>query len=171
MRFQPVKCNIMQLTRKRIKKINAVYSLERTVLENVDTIKYLGVTISKDLKWNTHVSNVCTKANKILGFLRRNLSSCTPPPPPHTHTHRKMLRKRHTRGWCDQSWSMLALFGTHMGIVLQEELEKVQNRAARFVTGNYNFETGSMTSILEQLGWESLHKRRKIVNSYCYSKV
>ena len=33
MRFQPVKCNIMQLTRKRIKKINAVYSLEWTVLE------------------------------------------------------------------------------------------------------------------------------------------
>ena len=50
MRFHPVKCNIMQLTRKRIKKINAVYSLEGTVLENVDNIKYLGVTISKDLK-------------------------------------------------------------------------------------------------------------------------
>ena len=47
------------------------------------------------------------------------------------------------------------------GIVVQEELEKVQNRAARFVTGNYNFETGSMISILEQFGWESLHKRRK----------
>ena len=47
------------------------------------------------------------------------------------------------------------------GIVVQEELEKVQNRAARFMTGNYNFETGSMTSILEQLGWESLHKRCK----------
>ena len=30
-----------------------------------------------------------------------------------------------------------------------------------FVTGNNNFETGSMTSILEQLRWESLHKRRK----------
>ena len=28
-------------------------------------------------------------------------------------------------------------------------------------TGNYNIETGSMTSILEQLGWESLHKIRK----------
>ena len=26
----------------------------------------------------------------------------------------KMLRRRHTRGWCDQSWSMLALFGTQM---------------------------------------------------------
>ena len=75
-RFQPVKCNIMYLTRKRIKKINAVYSLEGTVLENVDNIKYLGVTISKDLKWNTHVSNIFIKANRTLGFLRRNLSSC-----------------------------------------------------------------------------------------------
>ena len=43
----------------------------------------------------------------------------------------------------------------------QEELEKVQNRAARFVTGNYVFETGSMTGILGQLKWESLKKRRK----------
>ena len=76
MRFQPVKCNIMQLTRKRIKKINAVHSLEGTVLENVDNIKYLSVTISKNLKWNTHVSNVCTKANRTLGFLRHNLLSC-----------------------------------------------------------------------------------------------
>ena len=42
---------------------------------------------------------------------------------------------------------------------LQEELEKVQNRAARFVTGNYVF--GSMTGILGQLKWESLKKRRK----------
>ena len=43
---------------------------------------------------------------------------------------------------------------------LQEELEKVQNRAARFVTRNYTFKEGSMTGILEQLKWESLKKRR-----------
>ena len=76
MRFQPVKCNMMQLTRKRIKKINASYTLEGTNLENVESIKYLGVTITSDLRWNTHVSNVCTKANRTLGFLRRNLYSC-----------------------------------------------------------------------------------------------
>ena len=46
-------------------------------------------------------------------------------------------------------------------ILLQEELEKVQKRAARFVTGNYIYETGSMTGILEQLKWESLKKRRR----------
>ena len=44
---------------------------------------------------------------------------------------------------------------------LQEELEKVQNRAAWFVTENYVIDTGSMTGILDQLKWESLKERRK----------
>ena len=79
MRFQPVKCNMMQLTNKRTCtcKIQAFYKLDCTVLENVESIKYLGVTITKDLKWNTHISNVCTKANRTLVFFfRRNLFSC-----------------------------------------------------------------------------------------------
>ena len=67
---------MMQLTRKRVKKVIATYTLEGTVLENVDRIKYLGVTITNDLKWNTHVGNICTKANRTLGFLRRNISLC-----------------------------------------------------------------------------------------------
>ena len=76
MRFQPVKCNMMLLTRKTLNKIQASYTLEGTVLENVDNIKYLGVTITNDLKWNTHISNICTKANRTLGVLRRTLFSC-----------------------------------------------------------------------------------------------
>ena len=54
---------------------------------------------------------------------------------------------------------------------LQEELEKVQNRAARFVTRNYVYETGSMTGILGQFKWESLKKGERIIDSYCYTKV
>ena len=69
MRFQTVKCNMMQITRKLIKKIHASYTLEGSVLENVENIKYLGVTITNYLRWNTHVSNVSTKANRTLGFL------------------------------------------------------------------------------------------------------
>ena len=56
----------MQLTNKRISKIKATYTLEGTVLES---IKYLGVTITNDLKWNTHITNVCTKANRTLVYL------------------------------------------------------------------------------------------------------
>lgn len=39
------------------------------------------------------------------------------------------------------------------GVVLQEELERAQKRSARFVTGNNNYETGSITGILGQLKW------------------
>ena len=46
-------------------------------------------------------------------------------------------------------------------ILLQDELEKAQKGAAKFVTGSYTYETGSITGILEQLKRESLKKRRK----------
>ena len=74
MRFQPVKCSIMQITRKQIKKINTSYNLEGTILNNVEKIKYLGITIHKDLKLNACVSNICTKANRTLGFF--SLGAC-----------------------------------------------------------------------------------------------
>ena len=144
MRFHPVKCNMMQLTRKRIKKIHASYTLEGTDLENVESIKYLGVTITSDLRWNTHVSNVCTKAKGTLWFLRRNLYSCP----------QEVKEVRPVLDYGSSVWNP-------PGVVLQEELESVQKRAARFVTDNYNYETGSMTGILGQLKWESLKKRRK----------
>ena len=44
---------------KKHKKIQASYTLEGTVLENVDYIKYIGVTIASNLKWNSHIRNVC----------------------------------------------------------------------------------------------------------------
>ena len=46
--FQPVRCNMMKITRKRFKKIHASYTLAGTVLENVTRINYLGVAIAKD---------------------------------------------------------------------------------------------------------------------------
>ena len=66
---------MMHVTRKRIKKIHASFTLEGTDLENFESIKLLGITLTSDLRWKAHVSNVCTKANRTLGFLRRNLYS------------------------------------------------------------------------------------------------
>ena len=124
----------MQITRKRIKKINASYSLEGSVLENVEKIKYLGVNNTNDLKWNTHASNICTKANRTLGFPRRNLVAC--PRDVKESAYKGLVRPILEYGssvWDPQS------------ILLQDELEKVQKRAARFVT----------------VKWEPLKKRRK----------
>ena len=50
MKFQPAICNILYLTNKRSSKKQANCTLEGTVLENVESIKYLGITITNDLK-------------------------------------------------------------------------------------------------------------------------
>ena len=120
------------------------------VIVDVDNIKYLGVTITNDLKWNTHISNICTKANRTLGFLRRTLFSC--PQNVKEAAYKGMVRPILEYG--------SSVWDPHPD-KLKKELEKVQNRAARFVTRNYDYETGSMTGILGQLKWESLKKRRK----------
>ena len=57
------------------------------------------------------------------------------------------------------------------GVVLQEELGSVQKRAARFVTGNYNYETGSMIGILGQLNGNTSRKGGKTIDLYYYIKV
>ena len=147
MRFQPVKCNMMQITKKRIKKVHASYTLDGTILENVENIKHLGVTITNDLRWNTHVSN---KANRTLGFLRRNLYAC-----------QQEVKEAAYKGLVRPVLEYSGSVWDPSGVGLQNELEKAQNRAARFVTGNYNFETGCMTGILEHLKWESLKKQRR----------
>ena len=66
MGFQPVECSIMQITRKWIKKISGSYTLERTVLDNVENINhYQGFEIE-------HTSQqYLQKANNTTDFLRR----------------------------------------------------------------------------------------------------
>ena len=48
------------------------YQLHGHTLSIETEAKYLGVKITADLRWDTHITDVCNKANKTLGFLRRN---------------------------------------------------------------------------------------------------
>ena len=69
----------MQLTKKRTNKIQASYALNGSVFENVERIKsYLGVTITNNLEWITHINNICMKANKTIGILRRTFVFLSP---------------------------------------------------------------------------------------------
>ena len=104
------------------------------------SIKYLGVTIIHDLRWNTDIRNMFTKANRILGFLRRNLYQCSQDVK--ETAYKGLVRPVLEYGSC--VWDP-------QGRTLQKEIEKVQNTAASFVTSNYCFETGSMTGILDKL--------------------
>ena len=45
-------------------------------LESALHYPYLGVELSSTLDWSHHIDNKVNKANKTLGFLRRNLSNC-----------------------------------------------------------------------------------------------
>lgn len=38
-------------------------------------MKYLTVTITDDLRWGLYISNITSKANRTLGFIRRNIKS------------------------------------------------------------------------------------------------
>ena len=49
--------------------------MEHMSLESVQHTKYIGVTISDDLRWNRHVADITGRANHLLGLLRRNLST------------------------------------------------------------------------------------------------
>ena len=133
MKFHPITCNMMQLTNKRSSKIQASYKLE-----NVESIKYLGVTMTKDLKWNTHISNVCTKANRILGFLTRNLFSC--PKDVRESAYKGLVRPILEYG--SPVWDP-----HHEG--LKDDLEKVQRRAGK-IGIIQSYEKVSMTDILKK---------------------
>ena len=50
MQFHPAKCLVRNITKKRHPS-KFTYSLHNTDLKTTDTAKYLGITISQDMKW------------------------------------------------------------------------------------------------------------------------
>ena len=65
MKFYPDKCNQKRTPAKYS------YILHGYNLEHVTGAKYRGCTIASDLKWGKHISNICTKANNTISFLKR----------------------------------------------------------------------------------------------------
>ena len=72
MKFHPDKCENITITRKK-KPLATKYTLRGHPLKKVPSTKYLGVTLNNHLDWKEHTDTMVKKANKTLGFLRRNL--------------------------------------------------------------------------------------------------
>ena len=65
----------MHITNKR-KPVETKYTIHGETLETVESTKYLGVHMQKNLNWNTHVNAIAKKANNTCSFLYRNLRKC-----------------------------------------------------------------------------------------------
>ena len=142
------KCNVLTISKKRSpSKYN--YTLHGHILEHDISAKYLGCTISSDLKWGKHISTICSKANKTISFLKKNINI----------SNKSIKEKvyvsfvRPTLEYASSVWDSYQQNDIH-------RLEMVQRRAARYVTNRYH-NTSSVSSMIEQLEWTTLQERRK----------
>ena len=147
MEFHPQKCKVIRVYRGK-SPINFSYSLHGQTLEIVDCVKYLGVTFSSDLSWNAHVDAITAKANKTLGFLRRNLRVSN-------RKAKECAYKSFVRPIVEYSASV---WDPHTARNI-DKIDMVQRRAARYVCNRYR-QTSSVSEMLSQLNWRSLQDRR-----------
>ena len=98
----------------------------------------------------TYTESTINKANKTLGFIRRNLCDCTAPLKSAAYTTVVLPVLEYSSTVWDPHLS------TYIHI-----LEQIQRRAARFVHRSYTERTPRcVTNMVQSLGWESLQHRR-----------
>ena len=73
--LNPAKCKTMLLSRKRNLSHPPQLLLNKAPLEQVEAFKYLGVLISSDLSWSTHIDSICAKGKRLIGLLYRRFST------------------------------------------------------------------------------------------------
>ena len=148
MEFHPGKCQLLKVTNKK-DPIPTNYTIHDTPLLETDSAKYLGVAIDNNLNWRKQYSTMIKKCNSTLAFIKRNLNNS--PKFVKEKCYTALVRPRIE--YAGAVWDP-----HHKNHRL--EIEKVQNRAARFVTGNYKMETGNTKFNLDSLEWPTLEERR-----------
>ena len=158
MDFHPEKCNILSVTRLK-QPYTFRYKLKGHVLENSTTTKYLGVNLTSNLCWSTHIDKSTKKANSVLGFIKRNIRTKNRDT---KATAFKTLVRPHLE-YCSSVWNP----HTEKD---KKKIEMVQRRAARYVLNDYNT-TSSVSAMLEELGWETLESRRQKLQLTLFFKI
>ena len=147
MEFNPGKCQVLHVTRS-MQPLQSNYTLHGQVLESVDSAKYLGINISEDLVWNNHIQEITGKANRTLGFVKRNVKT-------RNEAVKELAYKTLVRPQVEYASSV---WSPHTDKNIKK-IEMIQRRAARWVKNNYST-YDSITNMLEDLGWRSLENRR-----------
>jgi hypothetical protein len=69
--FSPPKSEEVIISRKRSSPIHPPATLDGTPVSRVPNHKHLGLIVSQDLSWNTHIEEITDKAVRRLGVMRR----------------------------------------------------------------------------------------------------
>ena len=101
-----------------------------------------------------------TKANRSLGFIKRNLKRC---PEQIKDQAYKSLVRPHLE-YASSVWSPHQKYQV-------DKLERVQRKAARFVKNCWIREEGVMTNMLSDLKWDSLQTRREKARLVMFYRV
>ena len=160
MEFNPSKCKIMCFTTKRDPP-KREYVFCGQILEEVESHPYLGVVLDNKMRWSPHIETITSRANKVLGLIKRNLWNC----PKSVKETVYMTLVRPNLQYACSAWD------PHY----QKDkaaLERVQRKAARFVTGNYD-RTTSVMEMLQDLQWDTLetmrrHTRLSTIHKVCH---
>ena len=121
--------------------------LNGTDVKKVTSVKTLGVIIDECMLWNDQIDNVAKKASKGIGMMKRakpfipNFSLIA--------LYKSVVQPHFE--YCSSVWG-------NCSKSLQDKLQKLQNRAARVVTGD-NYEVRSK-EVLIKLNWQPLNQRR-----------
>ena len=147
MGFNHSKCYTMRVTHKINSLVNC-YTMGENILQEVYHYPCLGVELASDLSWNKHIAQATLKANRVLGLLKRNLSTCD-------RNTKEVAYKALVRPlleYCQAVWD------PHQSNTISD-IERLQRRTARFVLNDYNRQS-SVTAMLDRLEWEPLWLRR-----------
>ena len=150
MSFNCDKCKILRAYRSRNPIIHQ-YTMNGTPLDSVSHQPYLGVELFSNLNWSFHIENIIGKANRPLGFVRRNLYSC----PENVKSQAYLTLVRPCLEYACSVWDSHTQQHCH-------DIERVQRRGAGFVKNCYEREPGTVTNLPNDLNWPSLELRRKI---------
>ena len=121
--------------------------MHNQTLDSVSAARSLGVDLSTNMNFNTHVNRITSNANKSLGFIKRNIKSKHP-------GVREAVYKTIVR-------PQLEYASPVWGPYTQSNIYKVEmvQRAIRWTLNNFS-PYDSVSQMQSILGWRSLDQRR-----------
>ena len=142
MKFKVAKYHSMRVTRHLpSNQIHFNYSLHQQTLEQVQSAKYLGITITDDLERGQHVLKFLLKQLRLWVFFSAIL-----------HLHLGIQRKLHTKHWFALSSSMQLLFGIPIMKLRQKRWRKCRRQRPGGSAGDGIMPVASMTCLMNLSG-------------------